>query len=126
MLKEYVPLEDDETIMLADWLRASNIPFAHVANESRSSSKSAMIRGAKLKRMGQSRGVWDMEIFIPSKNGAYKEARIEMKRRKGGQISKEQKEWGEIYEKANIKCKVCKGSFEAIEFVRNLLLEEQR
>ena len=56
-----------------------------------------MIRGAKLKRMGQSKGVWDYEIFVPFRGitghiDAYQEVRIEMKRRKGGTVSEDQKE----------------------------------
>ena len=116
------PLEDDECIAFADWLRANNIPFAHLANESRSSSKNAMIRGAKLKRMGQSRGVWDYDIYVPIKGitGAvdcYELIKIEMKRRKGGTVSPEQKQWGKIYELSGIPCQICRGADEAIKFV---------
>lgn len=120
------PLEDDECITFSQWLSTKNIPHAHIANESRSSSKNAMIRGAKLKRMGQSRGVWDYEVFVPIKGvtdevDSYQQIKIEMKRRKGGTVSQEQKKWGEIYEAAGIPCKVCKGADEAIDFVRQWL-----
>ncbi|WP_407457178.1 hypothetical protein [Fibrobacter sp.] len=123
---DFNPLEDDECIVFSDWLKLNNIPHCHVANESRSSSKSAMIRGAKLKRMGQSKGVWDYEVFIPIKGidgkvDCYEQVKIEMKRRKGGTVSPEQKVWGEIYELAGIPCKVCKGADEAIRFVKNYL-----
>lgn len=121
-----VPLEDEECVAFADYLRAKGIEFCHVANESRSSSRSAMIRGAKLKRMGQSRGVWDYEVFIPYKGvtgsiDCYQEIRIEMKRQRGGTVSPEQKAWMRIYEKSGIPCKVCKGASEAIEFVNSFL-----
>ena len=62
-----VPLEDDECIAFAYWLRMNNIPAAHIANESRSSSRNALIRGAKLKKMGQSKGVWTMRYLCQSK-----------------------------------------------------------
>lgn len=119
---DIVPLEDEECIVFADWLRANKIPAAHIANESRSSSKNAMIRGAKLKKMGQSRGVWDYEVFVPIRGitGAvdcYQQLKIEMKKRKGGTVSPEQKEWKKVYELAGIPCKVCKGADEAIAFV---------
>lgn len=125
-MTEYVPLEDDECIRFANWLRVNNIPHAHIANESRSGSRSAMIRGAKLKRMGQSRGVWDYEIFVPvygvSKTvDDYQLLKIEMKRKKGGTLSPEQIEWGKIYKTAGIPHKVCKGAEEAIEFVQSFL-----
>lgn len=84
-----------------------------------------MIRGAKLKRMGQSKGVWDYEIFVPFKGitgniDAYQEVRIEMKRRKGGTVSEDQKEWKKVYEKAGIPCKICKGADEAINYIKEI------
>lgn len=125
-IADFNPLEDDECIAFSQWLTVNNIPHAHIANESRSSSKNAMIRGAKLKRMGQARGVWDYEVFVPIKGidghiDCYEMLKIEMKRRKGGTVSIEQKIWGDIYEKAGIQCKVCKGSDEAIAFVKRFL-----
>lgn len=123
-----VPLEDDECIAFHQWLQLKHIPHCHVANESRSSSRSAIIRGAKLKRMGQAKGVWDYEIFIPIKGitrniDAYQEIRIEMKRQKGGSVSQEQKDWQKIYNKAGIPCKICKGCDDAIKFVESITKE---
>lgn len=119
---DFNPLEDDECIAFVEWLKLNNIPHAHLANESRSSSKNAVIRGAKLKKMGQSKGVWDYEIYVPIKGvtghvDCYQQLKIEMKRRKGGTVSPEQKQWGKIYELAGIPCKVCKGADQAIAFV---------
>lgn len=120
------PLEDDECIAFSQWLTLKGIPHAHIANESRSSSRNAMIRGAKLKRMGQSRGVWDYEIYIPVKGvtgavDSYEPVKIEMKRVKNGRISLEQKKWGEIYNKAGLRCKVCKGAKDAIKYVEEVI-----
>lgn len=124
-----IPLEDDECIKLHQWLVLRNIPHAHIANESRSSSTSAMIRGAKLKRMGQSAGVWDYEIFVPVYGidktiDDYQLLKIEMKRRKGGTVSPEQKAWGKIYETAGIPNKICKGADEAIAFIEQFIYNE--
>lgn len=123
---DFNPLEDDECVAFSAWLTANNIPHAHIANESRSSSKNAMIRGAKLKRMGQARGVWDYEVYVPIRGidgrvDCYELLKIEMKRRKGGTVSVEQKVWGQIYELSGIPCRVCKGSDEAIKFVKSYL-----
>ena len=120
------PLEDDECIAFSNWLKLNNIPHAHIPNESRSSSKSAIIRGAKLKKMGQSRGVWDYEVYVPIKGitgdvDCYELLKIEMKRRQGGVVSAEQKQWGKIYELAGLPCKICKGADEAIKFVSKYL-----
>lgn len=120
------PLEDDECKAFHQWLTINNIPHAHIANESRSNTRAAMIRGAKLKAMGQSRGVWDYEVFVPIKGidgtiDCYEMLKIEMKRRHGGVVSVEQKIWGEVYEKAGVPCKICKGADEAIGFVKHYL-----
>ena len=121
-----IPLEDDECIKFSQWLSYNKIPHCHIANESRSGSRNAMIRGAKLKRMGQSRGVWDYEVYLPIKGvtgtiDCYELVKIEMKRIKGGTVSTEQKIWGRIYEKAGITCKICKGADEAIDFIKSLM-----
>ena len=75
-----------------------------------------------MKKLGTSKGFWDLEVFIPIKGitGAvdcYQQVMIEMKKRKGGTVSPEQKEWKKVYELAGIPCKVCKGADEAIAFV---------
>lgn len=120
------PLEDDECIKFHQWLELRHIPHAHIANESRSGSKNAMIRGAKLKRMGQSAGVWDYEIFVPlcGVDGTvddYQLLKVEMKRQKGGTVSDDQRMWGKIYETAGIPNKICRGADEAIAFVEQFL-----
>lgn len=125
--KKTVPIEDVECFDFVDWLNkfAPDVVYAHVANESRSSKKDAAIRGRKLQRMGQKRGVWDYELFVPvydvdGEIGAYQELRIEMKRQRGGgsTVSKEQKDWKKVYESAGIPAKVCYGADEAIAFVK--------
>ena len=129
MVQRQCPLEDDECIIFHQWLDLRRIPHAHIANESRSSSRAAMIRGAKLKKMGQSAGVWDYEVFVPvygidNTVDDYQLLKIEMKRRRGGTVSPEQKKWEKIYETAGIPCKVCKGAKEAIAFVEQFIYNE--
>lgn len=85
-----------------------------------------MIRGAKLKRMGQSAGVWDYEIYVPifgvtGEIDDYQLIKIEMKRRYGGTVSPEQKKWQKVYETAGIPNKICKGAKEAIAFVEQFM-----
>lgn len=122
-----VPLEDDEAVAFADWLRANHIPHTHVANEVGGSTKTAKLRAIKARRMGQTAGVWDYELFVPVRNlingevDCYQEVRIELKRKKGGKLSEAQKKWGEIYAMAAIPCKVCRGCEEAIAFVREIM-----
>lgn len=124
-----IPLEDDECIVFHQWLELRHIPHAHIANESRSNTRAAMIRGAKLKRMGQSAGVWDYEIFVPVYGidktiDDYQLLKIEMKRQKGGTVSPEQKKWQQVYETAGIPNKICKGAKEAIAFVEQYMYND--
>ena len=128
--KERLPIEDDECILFARWLRTNHpeIEFTHIPNESRSSSKNAVVRAAKLKKMGVDRGVWDYELFIPvydidGEIADYQECRIEMKRQKGGgsTVSPEQKRWQRIYATAGIPNRVCYGASDAIVFVTEIL-----
>lgn len=124
--KNNTPLEDDEAIAFADWLRANHIPATHIANEIGGSTRTAKLRAIKAKRMGQTAGVWDYEVFVPvcdidNEVCAYQEIRIELKRQKGSTTSAAQRKWQDIYELAGIPCKVCKGAEEAIKFVREQL-----
>lgn len=123
-----VPLEDDEAIVFADWLRGQQIPHSHIANEVGGSTKATKLRALKAKKMGQTAGVWDYEIFIPITNmfgevDTYQEVRVELKRIKGSTVSEAQKRWGEIYELAGIPCAVCKGAEAAIKFVQQVIKE---
>lgn len=110
----------------ARWLRREHpeVKFTHIPNESRSSSKNAMIRAKKLRDMGVERGVWDYELFVPvydvdGEIGDYQQLKIEMKRQRGGgsTTSPEQRAWGKIYQAAGIPCRVCYGAQDAIAFV---------
>lgn len=116
------PSEESEQIAFVQWCKLNNIVVHHSPNEG-GGGKQAAIRGARMKRMGTSKGFWDLTVFIPIKGitgeiDCYEQIMIEMKATKGGTVSKEQKAWQEIYEMAGIPCKVCKGADEAIEFVQ--------
>lgn len=136
------PTEDMECEALAQWLRLKKIPFTHIGNES-GRGRTAMLRTAKLKRMGQSKGFPDYLIVIPNvyasdgsgmtltrntkpgKNGiprvmdvfSTRTVAIEMKRKKGGKVSPEQKLWLETLNNAGIESTVCKGFDEAKIFI---------
>ena len=121
-IKFPVPTEEEEAKLLHQYLELRKIPHTHIGNESNGGTQAARIRGAKMKAMGQSKGAWDYEIFIPVKGvtktiDAYQEVRIELKRRKGGSVSPEQKAWGRVYEKAGIPCFIAKGAGAAIDWI---------
>jgi len=127
--RSIVPLEDDEAKAFHQWLEIKHIPHTHIGNESNGGTQAARIRGAKMKRLGQSKGFWDYIVFVPYTGitgnvDAYDIVFIEMKRKKGGVVSKEQKAWGRVYQKAGIQHKICRGAEEAIKFISELMMGE--
>ena len=120
-----IPTEAEEQNAFVQWCRINDIIIHHSPNEGGGGTSGA-IRGAKMKKLGTSKGFWDLIIFIPIRGvtgrvDCYEQIMIEMKRRKGGVLSPEQKQWQKIYELAGINCKVCKGADEAIAFVKKFV-----
>lgn len=78
-----------------------------------------MIRGAKLKRIGQSKGFPDYIIICHQKGHPdYLDiVAVEMKRQHGGTLSDEQAQWLSALDEAGIWTGVCKGADDAIAFV---------
>lgn len=114
MATNTTPLEYNECVTFADWLRIKKIPFTHVPNETFTRS---WAQKAKNKRLGVARGVPDYMIVTP-----HCLVFVEMKRRKGSTTSKEQKEWMSMLNGCcNVRAKVCKGCDEAINFIETFL-----
>lgn len=118
MIINPVPYEDAEHEAFVRWFELCypQIELIHVANgELRDSNRQrALMRGAKLKRMGVKKGVWDLfmpDVFLW----------VEMKRQKGGSLSSEQKIFREKREKAGYKCLVAKGWQDGKEQVEQYL-----
>ncbi len=117
-----VPLEEDEQRTFVTWCHLNGIYVHHSGNEIGGSIRAMKTRAIKMKQMGTSKGFPDLLVFIPitgvdDEIDAYQMLAIEMKRLKGSTTTREQKEWGEILEKAGIPFRVCKGAEKAIEFV---------
>ncbi|MFV0485371.1 MAG: VRR-NUC domain-containing protein [Candidatus Saccharimonadales bacterium] len=132
------PTEDQESEAFSQWLTLKGLPHTHIGNES-GRGRTAMLRTAKLKRMGQSKGFPDYLVVVPAglarrvvdlraegssyalpvKYYAYRLVAVEMKRRKGGKLSPEQKQWLEILNSAGIESVVCRGFDEARKFVED-------
>lgn len=111
------PLEHSEQCTVHQWLQWNNIDHTATAN---ANALSFLDRGLaitimnKLKASGLSTGFPDLLVFTRKKL-----LLIEMKRRKGGVISEEQKEWVSIANSYDYchAC-VCHGADEAIEEVK--------
>lgn len=110
------PTEYAECQVFHRYLEMKGIPHTHIGNESQLGGRAGIIRGAKLKAIGQSKGFPDYLLVV---NGQL--VAIEMKRQKGGRVSSEQKEWLGTLTDCGVKCFVCRGAESAIETVERLL-----
>lgn len=114
-VKNNCPKEHDEQVMFVQWFRLQfpHIRIMAVPNGVRTSIRQAI----KAKREGMSAGFPD--LFIPQLN-----VYIEMKRRKGGVLSPEQKDWHfYLEEHCNAKVFVAKGYEDAIEKLMQYLTQ---
>ena len=107
-----IPTEDQEQSWLVAWVRKTHPEhriFA-IPNGGLRHKRTALM----LKATGATAGVPD--LFIPSLR-----LFIEMKRQKGGTVSKEQKEWLEYLNSAGYRAVVCKGFLEARAVIESYL-----
>jgi hypothetical protein len=123
-----LPLEEDEQIAFVQWCRVNGLIVHHSGNEIGGSTPAMKARAVKMKKMGTSKGFPDLLVFIPimgatGEADSYQGCAIEMKRRKGSKVTKEQREWLEILQASGIMCAVCHGADEAVEFVKSIMEE---
>ena len=125
------PTEDQEQEAFVQWLDDNGYPRFRVPNETFTKSYKQRIKN---KRLGVSSGVPDLAVVVPTKAIAerYAVSRdyeawygsrlvfIEMKRKKGGVTSENQKKWIKTLNEAGIQAVVCKGCDEAIEFIESI------
>ena len=125
------PTEDQEQEAFVQWLRLKGYPHFRVPNETYTRSWS---QKAKNKKLGVSSGVPDLFIAVPFPPPhliiAHKDrddevrnktlVAIEMKRKKGGVTSENQKKWIKTLNEAGIQTVVCKGCDAAIEFIESI------
>lgn len=120
--KNNTPLERVEQARFVDWLEKQNLLFSATAQSTYTTSWNQ-------KRLnhatGLRKGVPDMLVVIPPERdveGLGCVLFIEMKRQKGGVVSKEQKEWiRELDMIDNVGAFVCRGADSAIETVSTFL-----
>lgn len=80
------------------------------------SPKQRAIQAGRLKAQGQRNGVPD--LFLPVAASGHHGLFIEMKRRKGGQVSPKQVKWCEYLNAAGYRAVICKGADEAKEAIK--------
>jgi len=123
-----IPTEDQESECLANWLRANNYTFTHIANESWLPAHIARKAAIRKKRMGLSPWVPDFMIILKRWALLF----IELKRckrvlknwTKGASpsvISDEQIKWADaLNEVSNVQVEFSYGYKEAISIIKSL------
>lgn len=107
-----IPTEEQEQLALADLLNRLKLTWFHPVNEGIRKPQYA----AKQKRLGLKAGIPDVIILdtppnFPDSRGAV----IELKRRKGGRLSIDQRVWLQLFQLYDWQAKVCNGIDEAIQ-----------
>lgn len=108
-----VPLEETEQAVVVDYCELRGIKFSAIPNSTYTPS---MKQKVKNKRQGLRPGLPDLLLIVDGRV-----IMIEMKRRKGGVLSPEQREWHIALNRAGIATYVCHGSDEAIELINEYL-----
>lgn len=115
-----VPLESDEQITFVDWLDLVGLKHTSVPNSTWTTSWKQKSHN---KNMGLHAGFPDLIVVVPhwqSKDGRGHLLMVEMKRRKGGVVSPEQKVWISelnLMGADGVEAHVAKGADEAIAIV---------
>ena len=116
MRGKVVPTEDQEQRIVAQFLDLLGFRWTHCPNE----GKRNVVNGARLKASGMKKGTPDILIFDPPPDSDWVGVAIELKRQRGGKISKEQQEWLDALSERGWLTRCCKGSGETIEFLREI------
>ena len=112
-MQNSTPTEHLEQVTLITWYRRTykNELLIAIPNGGKRHIKTALA----MKQEGVSKGFPD--LFLPVPNYQHHGLFIEMKRQKGGTVSKEQKEWLEYLNTVGYQATVCKGFLEAKEVI---------
>lgn len=116
-MKEYVPKESAEQEALfrwANWMEGQHPELALMFYVPNGGSRNS-VEAANLKRQGVKPGVPD--LFLPVPRGIYHGLFIELKRYKGGRVSKEQTEWMAALRTMGFVAEVANGWEQAAEII---------
>lgn len=119
-----MPSEYAEQATLVQWFARQYPKIGHLLVASMNGAYIGGGKGrfaliAKYKLAGMRNGFPD--LFLPVPTAQYHGLFIEMKRTKGGTVSKEQKDWLEYLNSAGYKAVVCKGFLEAKAAIESYL-----
>ena len=109
------PYEWQDQVTVIQYCTLNNILCNHTPNE----GKRSFAEGRKLKQMGLSKGFPDISILEP--RGEFHGLYIEMKRRKGGRVSIEQKKAIIALRVQGYRVEVCEGWEKAREVIKEYM-----
>lgn len=112
--ERFLPTEHEEQVRVVSWcgIQAQRgMPELERIFAIANGGARAKATAGKLKAEGVKPGVPDLMLPVPK--GIYAGMFIEMKRRKGGTVSAEQKDWTSFLGSMGYKCVVCRGADEA-------------
>ena len=118
------PTEDEEQIQIIRWAlcQRGKHPelglLLHIPN----GGSRGKVEAARFKAMGVKKGVPD--LFLPAPRGGYAGLFIELKRRRGGQVSADQREWIAALTNEGYCAQVCRGFEEAVELLSRYIAGE--
>ena len=118
------PSEHDEQVTFCKYLDFVHVTYFAIPNGTFLSG-TALQRAKqmnRLKKEGLKNGVPDLCLLFEGGKSVY----IEMKKAKGGTVSKDQKEWLERLRVLGFDAYVCKGAAEAIEVVKKYLKDDKK
>ena len=119
------PSEYEEQKAFCQYLDFIHVTYFATQNEnplSYKDRKTASIQGAKAKASGKKAGVPDMVLLFEGGKTVF----VEMKRKSGGTVSKDQKQWLERIRVLGFSAYVCNGAKEAIDVVQKYLPESKK
>ena len=118
-----VPSEHEEQVTIFQWanLLSSHYPQLRMLYAIPNGSYKSKQSARKFAAEGLKSGVPDICLPVPSADGQYHSLYIELKRKQGGKVSDQQKEWIGSLQFYGNQAYVCKGSDEAIETIKKYL-----
>lgn len=119
MISKQIPTEAQEQAIFIKWCRINESKYKHLnlIHASMNSAKRTYRNAQFCINQGILKGVPD--LFLPVPKNGFHGLFIEMKRKKGGIISKEQDEFIRELLKIGYQCHVCRGAEDAISAVKN-------
>lgn len=107
--------EEDEAMLLSNWLSIRGYKFTHIPNET-GGSREAIIRAQKMKRQGTSAGFPDYIIYL--KNGLT--LHLELKKKKGGSLSPNQRKWRDFLQAFGAEWYKANGRDDAVDHIQSI------